>query len=227
MNPLISTYITIVMLTVYIVALLISLIQLKIINIKLYFLKFDFRKFPQMAKIVEDTLYRISQEQGITVYNRTDHELNGDVEEKEKILGRYVYPSKTSKIYKKYQKYRELVKDIIKSNPNYLSNNERFAYPQILLVNKDEHFLEVKGYFATFFHELGHHFAIELENLETEEDADRYAWRLVCENLPDYFKLIFWSSFKLEKELTGIEILRLYFKFIKVKNSECYECNKN
>jgi len=161
-------------------------------------------------------LYRISKEQNIAVYCKTNHELNDNVPEDKKVLGKYIYLDKSnSELYKMYQ---IAIRDIMEINPNY-TLEDKHIYPRILLVNKEEHLLGISGYLATFLHELGHHFAITQENLETEMDADRYAWKLVCENLPDYFQLIFYNSFIFRPtRLTAIEKLRLYFKFRKVKN---------
>jgi hypothetical protein len=76
-------------------------------------------------------------------------------------------------------------------------NRETLYIPRIILCKDEIARFGICGFYNTYFHELGHHFAHKELGYEhnTEENADKYAAKLVKENLPHYFLLFFYFGF--------------------------------
>jgi len=216
-----KTVIVSIVLIVYLIILFILTIEILSTNIEIYFLKFDFKNFLQMAEVIENTLYDICEKENIEVFNKTDAELNAG--KKELLLGTYICLSEP-----KDEDDRRLIgivndfRKLFGQKNSILSSSdiEKITFPRILIVNKEEHPLKQRGYYITFFHELGHHFALKDINSTKESDADNYAWKLICESLPDYYRLIFENSLGKPNRLTKVERFRLYRKFLKVKKQK-------
>lgn len=206
------------------IGIIVTGIRLKHLKYRLYFLRFKFEEHPQLAQLVEDTLYKICDEEQIGVFVKSDEELNKDItDEKKKVCGHYVYIA--DKNYEAYRKIISTVKDYerrynmpFKDICNKLGNDcdydeERFTYPRILICSKETHISKLLGYYSTFFHELGHHFAAIEMGEHNEDDANRYALKLVKERLPDFFVLIFEYSFVDSLEISDKERNNLYISY--------------
>lgn len=211
------------------VLLLISLIFLYIIQFNIFILLFDFKKYPSLIEVLEKTAINICKKENISVFIKTYDELNINISnEDNKALGKYIYVTdveylnslnKTLKqindLEKKYHKtYEEICK-----LANYESNiiKEELHYPKILLCSIEDRFYNIKYYYGTFFHEIGHHFSIKLNNDNSEEGADAMAWDLIQTRLPNYFQLIYelYFTYKIKSNLKGFRRLFAYLNFLR------------
>lgn len=214
------------MLGIIIISLGICSLMIVFIDIDLYFLSFNFNNHPKLLAIIENTLQNICNEENIKVFHKTYEEINVNVtDENKKSLGKYIYS-----INQEYQQtLNKLLIDIeeleIKYKMSYkelcefvgyktVGNKENFILPRILLCDNELKKLGMESYYYTFFHELGHHFAIKTMGMEhTENDADRYG-NMLMQRLPYYFQLFFYYRLN-KKELRGKEKLKGYIGYLK------------
>jgi hypothetical protein len=70
------------------------------------------------------------------------------------------------------------------------------------------------SYFITYLHELGHHFAFKNMGKHTERDADYYAYQIIKNEFPMFFRLIYDFRFKNEKMSIKEKIVGM-FQFLK------------
>lgn len=218
-----------IILGIIIIGLGIGGLMIVFIDIDLYFLNFNFNNHPKLLMILENTLQNICDEEGIKVFHKTYEEININVtDENKKSLGKYIYS-----INQEYQQTLDkLLVDIeeleIKYKMSYkelcefvgyktVGNKENFILPRILLCDIELKKLGIGSYYYTFFHELGHHFAIKTMGMEhSENDADKYGYMLMMQRLPYYFQLFFYFRDKSDKEeLTGKEKLKGYISYLK------------
>jgi hypothetical protein len=200
-----------------------------LIDIDLYFLKFNFYKHPKLLAIVDDVLKNICEEEGIKVFHKTYEEINVDTpEDKNKSVGRYIYTIDQEYQQRLNNSLKEIEELEIKwklpfkklcefVGADVNSDKEDFTLPRILLCDEK---LKKDGwgsYYGTFFHELGHHFAVKKISTEhDEDDANRFGGMLIKQRLPFYFQLIFDFRYKFnEKKLTGKEKFKGYVGYLK------------
>jgi hypothetical protein len=69
------------------------------------------------------------------------------------------------------------------------------------------------NYYSTFFHEIGHHFAVkEKGSNHNEEDADRYAHELIMKELPFFFQLFHDFGYRFQKkDLSFFQKIRAHY----------------
>lgn len=207
------------------------------LSIDLYFLRLDVGKHPVLKQIVDGVLKSICAEEGITTIHKSFEEMNIGVENKSDMaLGLYVYTLNPEDSVKMRQNYMEVknmehkygmpYKDICKkSGIDTNKTAEDFLLPRIELC--DEKLLKygLNSYYATYFHELGHHFAIRKIGEHTEENANEFGREIVLERLPFLFQLLpeFRFEYRLklpeltksEKRKAYLEYLKYYLKYIK------------
>ena len=192
-----------ILITLLILSLIMVIIGFFYITIDLYFMGFKIEKHPVLVKKVNDLLQSICDEEKIGVFNKSFDELNKDEQDNDKkAVGKYIYCSSITYL----DKVKKLLFDIktmeLEYNMPYEEichmkniptkyNKEELTYPRIYLCDD---YLMIWGlvyYHNTFFHEIGHHFAIKKIGTEhTEEDANKIARQIILDKLPFFFQLI-------------------------------------
>lgn len=211
-----------------IIVLIISFGALIYLNISIYFLSFKMEKHPLLIQRIEEVLYGICEKEGIGVFHKTYDELNKNrPEDKDKAVGMYVYTRDTehqervnrafAQIKSMEMEYHLPYKEICQiAGVESTLEAEDFKLPKILLLAKIKESMSI-WYYSTFFHEIGHHFAVKKLGEHTEEDADNEAGLLIKNNLPSYYLLF--SAFSIrftdgKNALSFKEKLVAFFKFI-------------
>ena len=213
---------------VILIFLSIPCISLIMISVELHFLKFKIENHPILIKIVEDALYNICKTESITVFNISYNELNINRTKENKIVGKYVYT-----INNEYQqKLNKILSEIELMEQDYeLPYNqicalvghetkltrEDFILPKILLAEENLKAFGLTSYYDTFFHELGHHFAVKEIGVHDEADADRYGAMLARKYLPSYFFLFHSFAFRFTKDGNGLrtkEKFKAYYEYL-------------
>ena len=191
---------------------------------RIKFLIFKIEKHPILIEMVDSTLNNICDTEGIKVFNKSEKELNkGIVNVADWAAGKYHYTlnqefqesannglKKIEEIEYEYGMPYEKIVTLI----NYEGDvkKEEFILPRISLAQDFLMDLGLKYYYETFFHELGHHFAIKELGVEhTEKDANRYAEILINKHFPQYFKLFLFVYSRIN--LTPIEEIKLYLQY--------------
>jgi len=185
----------------------------------LYFLLLKIENHPVLIDMVENVVTTICKEEGIQVFHKPFDELNADVQEEgKKATGMYVYfidkemqqKAKDNLIeidnlenefklsYKEICKIRGFDTDVKK---------EDFMFPKILLCYDKLLAYGLNDYYSTYFHELGHHFAIKEISSRSEEDADKYGRELILKHLPFFFQLFpyFRFTYRLDLKELGLK----------------------
>lgn len=177
----INNIILVVIVSILLISFILINIQFYILSIDLYFMKFKMGKHPVLIKLVDDLLKSICYDEKITVFNKSFDELNKDVkDDNEKVVGTYVYCSSVSSHYNK-------------------------IYPRIYLCDDYLMKLGIDHYHNTFFHEIGHHFAIKKIGREhDEEDANKIARQIILDKLPSLFQLI--PNYSFEYIIDNVEL---------------------
>ena len=167
----------------------------------IYFLSFKLEDHPKILKLLEDTLYKICDEEGVKVFNRDFLELNEGVDDpNERAVGRYIYttnPTHQERCNNAVREIEELernhktpVEKLSVVEQKIIAQKESLTIPRIELC-KEYQFKNYGqiSYFGTFFHELGHHFAAKTIGEHNEEDADKCALHLIQTRLPRFYQL--------------------------------------
>ena len=126
------------------------------------------------------------------------------------------------------KKWKRPYKDICDFFGNECNMKEDTLIVPKILICKEEtiKFGGLLSYYSTYFHEFGHHFAIKANNDRSELAADTVAYRLVIENLPDFFRLFSYINFEYRLNLpkpTFKEKLKLYYhywQYLRIKNQK-------
>lgn len=201
------------------------------ISLELFFMRLSLNNHPVLKAIVDDVLDSICKEEGIKMFHKTYDELNAGVEdEKKKALGMYIYTLDMEhqiKIRRTYlevvdleKKYGKTYKEICEeAGIETCATAEDFYLPRIILCPDALLKFGVNNYYGTFFHEIGHHFAVKEMGRHTEEDANRYGHKVILERLPFFFQLFSEFSFEfregIEGNLNTKETLRAYWGYLK------------
>lgn len=236
-----GTVFGLILLGICAIGLLIAGFAMFFLNVEIYFLKFKLEEHPKLLTIIENMVQNICIEESIKVFHKTFEELNiGTIDENKKAVGRYVYTidqEYQQRINKSLDEIEELE---VKYKMPYKQlcafvghettiDKENFVLPRILLCDEELKKYGWKSYYDTFFHELGHHFAVkEIGTEHNEIDADKYAYILIKQSLPFYFRLIFDFQFRyrLDKtELAGKEKLIAYISYLKYLIIEKWHIN--
>lgn len=178
-----------------------AFLQLFWLGLELRFLRFKLEDHPALIELIESVLHRITTEQNLPVFFKTYKELNAKKGEGKEALGMYVYtrnPEHQRDCDNTLQKIRELEKRYRKSYKEICRlageetnvQEDSFVLPKILLCHEEAEKFGLLAFYSTYFHEIGHHFAITLNDDESEEAADRIAREMVRENLPYFFQLL-------------------------------------
>ena len=214
-------------------------VSLTWIGLRIYFLKFKIEEHPILIAMIEDVLQRICKEEGIRVFHKTHEEINkGVTEKKEEAVGLYVH-AKDAEHQKKYDDVRQVIEKLEKkwklpykelciiAGVEYNVEEDSYVLPKILLCKeKAEKYGGLLSYYSTYFHEIGHHFAIKANGDRSEEAADLIGYKLVHENLPFFFQIFPYINFhyRLKKDdLTTKELLKAYFQYwqyLRIKNKK-------
>jgi hypothetical protein len=209
------------------------------LGLELRFLRFKLEDHPALIELIESVLQRITTEQNLPVFYKTYEEINAKKEKGKEALGVYVYSrdvdhkKKNEKTLQKIRnlekKYNRPYKDICKLFGEECNIEEdSFIYPKILLCHKEAEVYGLLAFYSTYFHEIGHHFAITLNNDESEEAADRIAREMVRDNLPYFFQLLPFIGYthRLKEEPTVWEKIKgywnyyRYYKRFKIKRND-------
>lgn len=192
-------------------------------------------KYPKVFKILDETYKSIAEKENINIYFLDFKYVNKDInseeyKDKNYTLGQYFSFSydekeKIKKIFKCKKDIEKIIEynfeEFFEDYPeraakkfNTLHKNS-FEYPRIEILNNIKYFDNLHlGKYKTIFHELGHHFAIKYNNDDSEDSANEYAYKLIKENLPDYFKLIFNRFFVGEyAKINSFQKAILFLKF--------------
>jgi len=206
------------------------------LQIELYFLKWKIEKHPVLIAMVDDVLKTICEEENIKVFYKSFDELNVDIEaENEKALGMYVYTFNKefeATLRKSYDEVRDMeFKHGMKYNEicrlqgiETKHNLEDFTLPKILLCKNLLMRYGLSNYYSTYFHEIGHHFAVKTIGKHNEEDANILGHEIIFKRLPFFFQLFPDFNFKYRegvgKVLTAKEKIIAMFGYLKyyVKN---------
>jgi hypothetical protein len=240
----VSVILGIIALAVPVGMLLVCFGALIVIKIEMYFLHFDISQHPLLIQKIDEVLKNICEEQKITVFQISYDELNENQPDPDKkSIGKYIYT--TDPEYKK--NIGEILADILVIEHKYgkpyhvlcqevgvkVVRKERFVTPRIMMCDDLKHHGGLCGYYGTYFHELGHHFAhIELgEEGNTEEAADRCAGKLVKQYLPLYFLLFFRFGYWFRENgatLNWKEKIKAHIQFLfYLKEKHIFEKNNN
>lgn len=241
-----------------IIAILLSIVIVVIgliligLNINLYFLTFKLEKHPVLIQIVDDAINRICKKENLPMFHETYEKLNVNrPESKDKALGMYVY-TLDKNFQEKVQmalndmeqlenQYKMSYKEICKlAGKETILDKQDFIFSRILLCYDELiAYGGLKSYYSTYFHEIGHHFALkEIGGEHTEEDANIQGRKLILENLPFFFQLFPYFRYKYRLDLPKLswkELIRAhldYFKYhihnrktiIKTKKNEKGNC---
>lgn len=230
--------VAIILLSLLSLGLIIAAFMLAYLHIELYFLRFKIENHPVLRAMVDDVLDTICKEEDIRVYHKSYDELNVDIKnESDKAVGMYVYVSdhdyqlKTRKIYddithleRKYRKpYKELCLEI---NEHNVRNADEYYFPRILLCADELLKFGLGSYYSTYFHELGHHFAIKNNEIRNEAIANKYGREIILKRLPFFFQLFSNFNFEfregMEVNLTKKEKLKAYWGYFNyyIKNKK-------
>lgn len=232
-----ETIIGYIMLGLCVIGFIIASFAMFLINIDLYFLKFKIEKHPKLLAIIENTLQKICDEEGIKFFHKTFEEININTpENKDKAVGRYVYTVDKEYQQKINKSLAEIEELEIKYKMPYKKlcafvghettiDKEDYILPRILLCDDELKKYGMIGYYTTFFHELGHHFAVkEIGAGHNENDANIIGDRLINQRLPYYFRLFFGLRCRLEiDELTWKEKLVSYIGYLKYLITEKWQ----
>jgi hypothetical protein len=227
---------------VFLCAMGFALLQVTWLGLQVRFLRFKLEQHPALIKMIDDVLLRITTEQNLPVFYKTYEELNkgrGGTEEKKEALGMYVYTrdpehqkncdNTLRKIRELEKKYRKSYRDICKfAGEETNVQEDSFVLPKILLCHEEAQKFGLLAFYSTYFHEIGHHYAITLNNDESEEAADRIAREMVRTNLPYFFTILPFIDYryKLEDEPTIKVRLKAYwdyyrnYKHLKIKQND-------
>ncbi len=201
------------------------------LQIELYFLTWKIEKHPVLKSMVDDVLKTICDEERITVFHKTFKEANQDIDdENEKALGMYVYTldkEHETKLEKICHEVRDLefkfgmpYKEICRlQGIETKYNSEDFILPQIILCNDALMKFGLGNYYSTYFHEIGHHFAVKKIGKHREEDANILGHQVILERLPFFFQLFSDFNFRyrdgIRKKLTAKENRIAIFGYLK------------
>jgi len=203
------------------------------ISLTLYFLKFDFKKHPVLINYVEHVLQIISNNENINIFNVDYDEMNAnETNPNEFAVGLYVHmPTENQKridellveienFEKRYGMPIDKICLMVGTKP---INKKRYQYPHILLAKEQLMKYGLANYYSTHFHELGHHFAIKLNNDRSEKTANEMARNIILKHLPFYFQLFYNFRFEFQLDLPKMsakEKFLAYYGYLKyyVKN---------
>lgn len=214
-------------------------VSLKWLSLRIYFLKFKIEEHPILIAMIEDVLQRICKEEGVRVFHKTYEEINkGVTEKKEEAVGLYVHAKDAEHqekcddarltIERLERRWRQPYKELCKiAGVECNVEEDSYVLPKILICKeKAEKYGGLLSYYSTYFHELGHHFAIKGNGDRSEEAADLIGYKLVLENLPFFFQVFPYINFHYrlkKKDLTVKELLKAYFQYwqyLRIKNKK-------
>lgn len=199
-----------ILVPIYLMLILFLVLTLLKQSLELYFMGFDLNKHPHLINIVDTVLSKIAKKEDVEVFKLSHKELNENVSDIEsKACGLYVYINKDMdkdgtyakkmkdayldilRMEKHYNKpYKEIYREVKKEETNIIPH--KLCYPRIEIATNDNvSGWETLYYYKVFAHELGHHFAITLEDDHTEKRGNEIGAELIYNNTPKYFRLIF------------------------------------
>lgn len=199
------------------------------VSINLYFMSFKLEKHPKILEMLEDLVYTICREESIGVFHEDFKVMNAGAEKGHEALGRYTYTTnkefqetinasrmRVEALESEYNEPYERVCEIVGFKNNKKKSD--FVLPRITMCNSLRD-VGLTSYYSTFFHEIGHHFAVkDLGSNHSETDADFYSRKIVRERLPLFVQLIytFHYNYRLnEKMLKNKERMLAYFGYLR------------
>ena len=201
-----------------------------------HFLCFKFEKHPKLIAMLETTAQDICKEEGIKVYNKSFQEVNKNREKGDEAVGMYIYT-----LDEEYQQImNKTLKEVQDMETKYGMSYERlckvaghdstmtaedFVLPKILLCKDSLLVWGWSSYYSTYFHEIGHHFAAKEMGKHTEEDADRYAYKIIRERLPIYFQLFYnWHfEYRLKIYMKRKDVVAGYIGYLRYLTERKYD----
>jgi len=209
------------------------------LSVELYFMGFKLEKHPRLIEIIDKTAHQICEEEGIRVYHKSYEEINiKKTCEEDKALGMYIYTldsdyqqvvnKNLNDIEQMELQYKLPYKEICALTKAKITHTkEDFVLPKILLCDSVLKQYGLTSYYGTFFHEIGHHFAVKERGRDhNEKDADTYAYMLMRKRLPFYFLLFydFHYEFRLgKKEMSRKEKYIGYVEYLKYLITEKFD----
>ena len=218
--------------------LLCSYVWLRWLKIEIYFLKLKLEDHPILIKMVDDVLEGIRSGYDIPVFYKSFAELNKNyTEKKDMALGLYIHSKNPDHVEKSRNALKEIDEFEKKWNKPFrqicklvgadgVADREDFIIPRIELCTDESKKYGLCSFYATYFHELGHHIAIITADDSSEEAADAIGNQLVYDKLPFFFQLMPIISFRYrvnKPNLTTIERLRAYYQFwqyLRIRNKK-------
>jgi hypothetical protein len=205
-------------------------------SVDTYFMCFKFEKHPKLIAMLDSVAHEICDEEGIGVFNKSYAEVNKDKPKGEEAVGMYIYTldeEYQQKVNKNYKEIRDLEEKYGMSyericrvvGVDSTTTAEDFILPKILLCKDSLLKWGWSSYYSTFFHEIGHHFAAKELGKHTEEDADRYAYKIIKERLPIYFQLFYgWHfEYKLKVSMKRKDIVIAHISYLQYLIEKNYD----
>jgi len=155
-------------------------------------------KHTKTHMMLDEVAHAICHEEEIGVFHLTYELLNADREKGKEVFGVYTYTeceeyqervnrslslieeleAKYSQPYEEFCEHMEHETEFTRAD---------FVLPRITLCNSLIEFGHLE-YYATFFHEIGHHFAVKEKGSDHDElDADRHARQILLHRLPEHY----------------------------------------
>jgi hypothetical protein len=203
-------------------------VLLMVFGVEMHFLKFKIENHPALTKMAEDVLYNICEQEGIKVFHKSYQEINVGRTKENGAVGMYIYTTDGEyqqtvnkclrEIESMEQEYRLPYKNICALVGHESTvDKEDFVLPKILLAQDSLKAYGLTSYYDTFFHELGHHFAVKEMGEHNEEDANRYGAMLARKYLPSYFFLFHGFKYRFASDanaLTTKEKIKAYYEYL-------------
>jgi len=200
------------------------------LSIDIYFSRFKIEKHPVLVAMVEKALHDITSREKIHVFNKSFEDINVDKVDRDKwALGMYIHINSKRQQKRAAKTLVEILALETEHNMSYrelakLNGHETeitaedFMFPKILLAQDKLMKWGLIDYYGTYFHEIGHHFAVKtVGNNHTELDANQCGHQIILENLPYFFQSF--SEFNYEyranmKKLSRGEKLKAYCGYL-------------
>lgn len=203
-------------------------VALMVFGVEMHFLKFKIENHPVLTKMVENVLYNICEQEGIKVFHKSYEEININRTKENAAVGMYIYTTDGEyqqtvnkclrEIESMEKEYHLPYKNICALvGHNSTVEKEDFVLPKILLAQDSLKAFGLTSYYDTFFHELGHHFAVKEIGVHDETDADRYGAMLARKYLPSYFFLFHSFAYRFTKDGNGLttkEKFKAYYEYL-------------
>lgn len=214
-----------------VICVLFVLAKMFSMKINIFYMRDILIKDTILEKTLDKILRLICEEENIGVYYIDNKTINKNNEPNETICGQYLYTkcgehqikmnSCLNDIKEMESDYGETYSVLMKSIGKTTKYSKRdFTLPRIEINSDSIKKYGVLSTYATFIHELGHHFLIKKQDINhTEDDANNEAWKIILERLPKIYHTIFNFDFSsrikdLPEPKKNFQYYKTYFELI-------------